>query len=128
MCEQTTTPNAELAYRVLDHIDAHPEQWHQGVWIARDKDCGTVGCFAGWTCLLAGDTAAFDHIDPQHATRVTISGNGPQYDRSIDSRAFELLGITPDEAAGLFEASNDRRDLRSLVHIFFGPRPTPVTA
>lgn len=35
-----TKPNAELAYAVLDQIDAHPETWDQGDW-----DCGTTACF-----------------------------------------------------------------------------------
>lgn len=45
-----TTPNAELAYRVLDHIDAHPESWIQKTWW-----CGSGGCFAGWTAELSGE-------------------------------------------------------------------------
>lgn len=28
--DDMTRPNAELAYRVLDHIDAHPEQPYAG--------------------------------------------------------------------------------------------------
>ena len=40
-----SAPNAELAYRVLDHIDANPQQWDQGRWIGQ-AECGTVACFA----------------------------------------------------------------------------------
>lgn len=43
------TPNAELAYRTLDQIDASPEHWRQSSWV-----CGTSYCFGGWAVVLSG--------------------------------------------------------------------------
>lgn len=116
-----TTPNAELAYAVLDQIDAHPEQWFQGLWIGRDE-CGTSGCFAGWTCLLSGDVPAFEHGDEEDTEYVAIDGTL----RYIPLRAAELLGI--EYRVGyiydtLFDPSNKRDDLGRLVSEIFGPRP-----
>jgi hypothetical protein len=114
-------PNAELAYRVLDHIDAHPEQWDQGIWI-RESDCGTAGCFAGWAVLLAGGTVgtAVSGFDPPPVT------GGPReiVGRSVADAAELLLGS--DHIAGdrdLFDANNTREDLSVLVAEIFGPRP-----
>lgn len=109
-----TAPNAELAYRVLDHIDAHPESWNQGAWW-----CGTSGCFAGWTCALSGETPAGDYVDGVY----------------VPERAAQLLGFddrdhldaVSDAADGgeawLFYSDNTREDLGRYVEAIFGPRP-----
>jgi hypothetical protein len=76
----TAQPNAELAYRVLDHIDAHPQNWEQGRWIGQEE-CGTVACFAGWAVLLS-DLPVRDEF-------VWIEGE----DRHVAEVAEELLGI-----------------------------------
>lgn len=121
-----TKPNAALAYAVLDQIDAHPEQWNQGVWVGRAA-CGTVACLAGWACLLAGDRAAYLG-DDEETDRVTIDGDTEQaYDKLIPARAAELLGI-PFDPIGysgheLFRVTHSREDLGRLVEEIFGPRP-----
>jgi hypothetical protein len=125
-----SAPNAELAYRVLDHIDAYPKQWHQGIWIG-PANCGTVGCFAGWACLLSGDQPALDPDDEGEAEEVWVEGGATL--RYIPDRAAALLGIRPDagptSGAGyrLFGGKNTREDLGRLVAEIFGPRPA-VTA
>ena len=116
-----TAPNAELAYRVLDHIDAHPEQWDQRTW-----DCGTVACFAGWAVRLSGARAA-----------------GPAYDSKVVEGPADLIGLDVSDAAvrvlrhecwtpdsdifsprgDLFASDNTREDLGRLVAEYFGPRP-----
>lgn len=103
-----TAPNAELAWRVLDQIDAHPELWNQTKWIQK-TDCGTTACFAGWACLLSGEREPFDF--------------------SVSRRAAELLGIEYDESGEtdgheLFDGTNDRIALGWMVAEIFGPRPT----
>lgn len=122
------TPNATLAYRVLDHIDAHPDQWNQGLYIG-PADCGTVACFAGWTCLLSGEKAAYIDGRTGYSTAWLIGHEGePQ---SVPDRAEQLLRAgrlvvhedEDEEDWDLFGPSNTREDLGWLVAEIFGPRP-----
>jgi hypothetical protein len=123
-----TTPNAELAYRVLDHIDEYPENWYQGVWLDLNSDrslgdCGTVGCFAGWVNVLSGMEASFN---PEGYGRYVIVDGQPL---SFGDAAEQLLGISDPEGLRLFSASNTREELGDLVAEIFGPRPvSAVTA
>ena len=124
------TPNAELAWRVLDHIDAHPETWDQSWWFIV-TDCGTTGCFAGWTCVLSGDTP--DTPGPigalaigEGSSMVELAQQGGY--RHAADRAAELLGFGANDARAdeLFGAGNTREDLGRLVAEIFGPRPDAV--
>jgi hypothetical protein len=114
-----TTPNSELAYQVLDHIDAHPELWRQDVYIGK-AECGTVACFAGWACLLSGDKPKFWGQD--WATVELVSAG------MVADRAQELLRADrhADEGTDLFDQYNTREDLGRLVAEIFGPRPEPT--
>jgi hypothetical protein len=122
-----TTPNAALAYRVLDHIDAHPEQWKQGVYIGK-AECGTAACFAGWTVLLS-NAAAEPRFYPgcDSTADVVVGGRG----RVVPDLAEELLRASRWVEAGdgysddidLFDQDNTREDLGRLVAEIFGPRP-----
>jgi hypothetical protein len=118
-----STPNAELAYAVLDHIDAHPEQWRQGWWLTK-LDCGTAACFAGWACILSGDKPVLDDPDEdgdeiEFSLVELVDGSKAH----IEERAAQLLGIGPDRAYNLFSADNSRKDLDGKVATIFGPRP-----
>lgn len=122
-----TTPNAELAYKVLDRIDADPASWNQGWWLIR-TDCGTTACFAGITCLLSGDRPDFDRpdapLDPDKGWTYsgvvcTADGSG----RDVVPRAESLLGVSTEDADRLFHAANTREHLGRLVSAIFGPRP-----
>lgn len=117
------TLNAKLAYRVLDHIDAHPEQWSQREWIYRPDaaDCGTAGCFAGWACMLSGDQPMWNQGKQTERFAMEIAVDGVC--KPIRDRAVELLGIDEDEDDLLFDACNTRGDLGRLVAEIFGPRP-----
>jgi hypothetical protein len=105
------TPNAELAYKVLDHIDAHPETWDQATW-----DCGTTACFAGWALRLSGGYSEND----------VVYGPPSLAGMTVERAAYKVLRI--DEAssgpdAWLFDQDNTREDLGRLVAEIFGPRP-----
>lgn len=117
-----TTPNAELAYRVLDHIDAHPRSHMQDVWVATTP-CGTIACFAGWACLLNGDQVVYADEDEVETDDVFVDGAHA----FIADRAAALLGIEPDGGGRtgyrLFEPRNNRETLGELVEEIFGPRP-----
>lgn len=119
-----TKPNAELAYRVLDHIDAHPKLWRQSVYIG-PSECGTVACFAGWACMLSGEEPEFVN-GPEYSTASLRGG------QVVSDRAQDLLGASrwladhtddADDERDLFDEWNDRETLGDLVAEIFGPRP-----
>lgn len=121
-----TAPNAELAYRVLDQIDARPEL-HEQLWWFTITDCGTAGCFAGWTCMLSGDKPSTNGGPPIHLLNV---GDEASYAlrpdgqvEYVSDRARALLGIDESLGRSLFAASNTREELGVLVAEIFGPRP-----
>lgn len=115
------TPNAELAYAVLDQIDAHPETWNQNTW-----DC----CFAGWAVRLSGWKVTTD----QGISQVVIEGPEHVIGLEIDEAAQIALGSDcylrrddaddPDDPDDLFFSGNTREDLGRLVAGIFGPRPS----
>lgn len=116
-----TTPNAALAYRVIDQIDAHPESWAQDVW-----DCGTAACFAGWAVRLSGGSSVGN---------VVTDGPAELVGRLVESAALEVLGIDEetawepyDRGTGdwLFSPDLDRKGLGETIAEIFGPRPEPV--
>lgn len=113
-----TGPNAELAYRVLDHIDADPETWNQEWWFTV-TECGTAACFAGWACTLSGDRPDIGKRGLYFSTVFTAHG----LYADVAARACDLLGITAEDADDLFDPRNTREDLDRLVEKFFGPRP-----
>lgn len=124
-----TGPNAELAYRALDHIDAHPEQWRQDRWIGK-SDCGTVGCFAGWTVLLSGaEPIEFDPFWRDGKFTFTSQVQFGDEELFVSELAERLLHADryPDGVAedgrDLFDEANTREDLGRLVEEIFGPRP-----
>lgn len=124
-----TAPNAELAYRVLDHIDADPEQHDQKVWIKRVNDCGTAACLAGWACLLSGDRPDYlvDEFGFEDDETADVVGNDERGPVLVPERAAELLGIPFSSGTlfgnNLFNPSHTREDLGRLVAEIFGPRP-----
>src|SRR6478752_211362 len=103
------TPNAELAYRVLDQVDADPASWDQSKWFYRPLGAsfGTAACFAGWTSLLSGDEPRWVHGYQMQTYAVVASGKT----RYIEARAAELLGIDENQADALFYGGNTREDL-----------------
>lgn len=112
-------PNAELAYRVLDQIDAHPETWNQGIW-----DCGTAACFAGWAVRLSGGTSAKnDSLDT-----IVVDGPAGIIGMEVPDAAEHLLGdiCRNGDDEDLFDGSNTREDLGRLVEEIFGPRPAQL--
>lgn len=120
-----TTPNAELAYRVLDLITANPEALDMGQWASSAVDpvsladltegpgCGTTACFAGWALAAAG----------YRVTRrgAVYDGDGKGIDNHIQSFAAGVLGLTEDQSDDLF--FTDDEYLTEAVAEIFGPRP-----
>jgi len=121
-------PDAALAYRVLDHIDANPGLHDPRVWIERRGECGTAACMAGWTCLLAGDRPYYRDGDGDPEAEYVVHAGAPELGDYIPVRAANLLGMKLDggytlTGYRLFEPHNTREDLGRLVAEIFGPRP-----
>jgi hypothetical protein len=121
---QTRTPNAKLAYAVLDHIDADPDSWDQGNWFEQAR-CGTTACFAGWTTLLSGDQPQFGSMN---VTDLVVTNDARR--EFVAERAAELLRVEYDESHTspgnrLFSPYHDRKSLGAAVADIFGPRPDP---
>lgn len=84
------TPNLPLLRKVLDHIDAHPDQWNQNLFFATDtaSSCGTVCCVAGWTAKLTSD--------------LWVEGEELSSGEHVEVYAKRELGLGRDEARDLF--------------------------
>lgn len=119
-------PNAELAYKVLDYIDAHPEQWDQDEW------CGTAQCFAGWAVSLSIGNPEFAfnfgglHISTHAARALGFESRRVMENfaakMQVDAGNVDEYG-DPMYTYDLFDAGNTRQQLGDMVAEIFGPRP-----
>jgi hypothetical protein len=92
--------NKKLLLKVKEHILEEPTRLAMGRFVVRDfpgvviipntcdiarkvPKCGTVGCIAGWTCLLSGSTSS-----------------------EYRETASDLLGIKESQAMKLFYIGN----------------------
>ena len=92
----TLTP-AETARKVADVIDYENERFDMGVF-QEERDCGTVGCIAGHTALLHGDTRlVWDN---------TSGGWGDDSNGEWLFRQGFRLGLTHIAACRLFYPAN----------------------
>src|SRR6478609_3488156 len=106
-------PNLPLLRKVLEHIDAHPEEWRQDSWATRTSAsaCGTAFCFAGHAVVLAGGELLWDK-----ETGVAFEVTMPDGSTSrIAAAAREALGLTCVEASDLFYAVNARQTVQFLA-------------
>lgn len=86
------------------------DRWDQGIYgepnmrydyaTGEETQCDTAACFAGWALVLTGHDLL------------------KEYERTGDpaTDAMEELGLTPEQANWLFDASNDLTTLRILVN------------
>lgn len=86
-----------LARKVLEHIEAHPDEHDQAHFASRN-DCGTTACIAGHTLLLSGqyelgefDGDEFDFIESATGEVVVASDT-----------ATEMLGLNECQRYRLF--------------------------
>jgi hypothetical protein len=88
--------NVKLLRKVKRRILAEPKRLYMTSYLAFDRDvvdrpmpkCGTVGCIAGWACIIA-----MPKLSPQEIWR--------QF--AVGFKAMELLGLTDEEKFRLFE-------------------------
>lgn len=115
-------PNLPLLRKVLDHIDAHPEEWNQGTWgenFATYSDpeaakryeearlgrplCGTTHCIAGHAVAMT------------EGIRWVGANVRPMVDDGWYAAGARVLGLTADEASDLFESDNRREDIQRIA-------------
>lgn len=96
------TPNLPLLRKILDHIDAHPEEWSQANWFT-PTECGTAFCVAGHAVAMTeGVIGIGGWMEP-------ASGEGWQ---AAGRRALGLTAEEADDFTGLFGANNTRADVQ----------------
>jgi hypothetical protein len=103
-------PNLPLLRKVLDHIDAHPDEWNQSTWgeVTWASSCGTAFCVAGHALVMSGYTTRLressdDELDFYDSDGLRVSPS---------AEACFLLGLTDGEADWLFDASNSRETVQ----------------
>lgn len=124
-----STPNAPELRRVLAHVEANQDRWHQGAWriALADLDgpedqperCGTAFCFAGWKCELDGVTwkqaiptwSGGDAFGDERDMIVMPTGGVI----SAERYARKAFGLTREQADLLFDPENELDDLRRIV-------------
>lgn len=95
---------AKTAYELLERVCAHileePKRYYQGSWVIRGKEvireqfpefkgqapaCGTTACRAGW---IVGLNDGLNALGNSHG---------------VPERANNILGMSPDDTAALFD-------------------------
>lgn len=112
-------PNMDKLDGIIDHIEAHPEQWDQGSW-AVETACGTAYCVAGFACeqseALVVDVrqeVVYAPLGHPVAKDYGESRHRPGYVSVLWPRAGAYeLGLTDDEAHSLFNGGNDLTDIK----------------
>jgi hypothetical protein len=91
--------NIELLTKVRDAIEQHAEKFdysrYFGPWYRLGEDpfsCGTVGCVAGFTVVVAG-------------IELDAKGVGPTWMNEIQTKAGLALGLDEEQAKFLFHPS-----------------------
>lgn len=121
---EAPTPNLPLLRKVLDHIDAHPEEWNQmswarnfaladGFWSVSKSEiesatgrelCDTAYCIAGHAVAMT------EGIEWTKDGYGTPASGADWYDAGA-----RALGIESWEAAALFDSGNDRTDVQAAA-------------
>lgn len=130
--------NVPLLRKVMEHIESHPEEWDQGMWVTGVRTltyrsgevvrtypmqtlpyyrteppafCGTAFCFAGHVAHMTGWNPIWrgTHFDRQ---RMHHPVHG---DADVETLAREELGISAGAAEALFNANNSMFHLQEIV-------------
>lgn len=100
--------NVALLTKVMEHIEAHPEEHDQVDWGVIEP-CGTKFCFAGHTVAISGYELVFSK------NKLSLCRQpGTSEEWFIDYAARAELGISFDEAEHLFYADT-AEELRGIV-------------
>lgn len=106
-------PNLPLLRKVLDHIDAHPDEWRQSVYGVQTEEstCGTAFCIAGHAAVMAGAEPIW-HGDGGMTGVTDPEGGG--WVEVLDF-AVGALGLTYAEATYLFDGGNTRDEVQEYA-------------
>lgn len=128
--------NIAALERTITHIKDHPEKHKQGTWT-----CATGACMAGWAALLHGWEATryngwvvppgmarefnqelekWAHEEGmdshRYGTQLWFIGYHPHFHAQfVPDLARNILGITEDDAAVMFDAYNTADNLALMV-------------
>ena len=100
-------PNVPLLRRVREHIEAHPELWHQNNW-RQQTPCGTAHCFAGWIAEFDGA----DWLAVPGGAWVAGAAGGRVH---VSTRAADVAGLTSSEASDLFYGCETLTDIDCVL-------------
>ncbi|AEJ94007.1 hypothetical protein THIBAULT_84 [Mycobacterium phage Thibault] len=103
--------NTALLNEVMQFILDYPEAHDQTIFSNAE---GTIGCFAGWTCYLAGYDRVLDDF---------VNVNTPEGPAATGDVAQRVLGLTLDESRDLFLSKNGVADLQLMVADLVAGKP-----
>lgn len=122
LSDHDVTPNVKLLRLVLGHIEMAPCTWDQEHW-RRKAECGTVMCFAGWACTLAG--GHWYAPSDGHLRSWLLAEDEDDRDLlfaftrdaviAARYRARRVLGLYEEQAHRLFSHDNTLEDLHRIV-------------
>lgn len=106
-------PNVPLFRKVVEHIEAHPNEWNQDWWVHQHggveegEICGTTFCFAGWALKLTGhnlheETRLFKDQYGDYSRRCTVLDGNVVNNDQVVAAACEELGVDPSDIAPFF--------------------------
>lgn len=105
--------NTELLEATMQHINDHPET-HQQFWWFNQHECGTGGCFAGWTWMIAGNQPMQSLVRHEDRT-LRITDEVDDDITRLRAETTQMLGLTEKEADILFDANNTIPALQLMV-------------
>jgi hypothetical protein len=104
-------------------------EWNQGSWIEnpedvidyveetplKSPDCGTCYCVAGY--IASHNLNKGEYLVSGSAFIIDERGVSiwPDENQTIEDRARQVLGLSPEEAEDLFAACNTLKDVRKFV-------------
>lgn len=88
--------NVEILRRVQRLFKRSPEVLDMGSWVGEREGCGTVGCIAGWVCILDSHGKRVRHLKGREPWEISSTAR---------TRAEKLLGLSPNDVDGLFHTA-----------------------
>lgn len=110
--------NVALLKQIVKHLREEPKRYNQSNWGKRVEvtepgapACGTQGCIAGWATLLSVPQELWTNLFAGGVFYPLAVEDGGGWLRDLHKSAASnvaqrLLGLTDEEAYGLFSANN----------------------